>query len=86
MKDMLINGKNRVAMSIEFSNLLMGLASEFRNMTGGSGGMLLMITKLPEIRKDDSELAGDTIGHQEWRREENDGGGIVGGVGTIQLR
>ena len=51
MKDMLISGKNRVAISVEFSNLLMGLASKFGNMTGGSGGMSLMITKLPEIRK-----------------------------------
>ena len=51
MKDMLINGKNRVAMSIEFSNLLMGLVSEFKDMTGRSGGVLLMMTKLPEMRK-----------------------------------
>ena len=51
MKDVLIGGKNRVTISIEVSNLLMGLASEFRYMIGGSGGVWLMIQKELETRK-----------------------------------
>ena len=51
MKDVFISWKLRVTISVEISNLLMGLAGEFRYMGGGSGGVSLMVAKLPEMRE-----------------------------------
>ena len=59
---MLVSWKDRVTISVEISNLLMGLVGEFREMSRGSGRVALVIAKLPymgEMSKNELETGKD---------------------------